>query len=158
MGVALRTASGSPRAREPRRLRLRLGRQGVAEARAALAGIEREIDAGLFFDISLCVSELVTNAVRAVEPDVASPMELEVSLVGDTLRASVHDAGGGARRLQTVLLTGEDHDFGLYIISRLAHRWGIDHVGNVIWLEFEVGAQSQPRTSAFTAQDLDREG
>jgi len=124
----------------------------MAQARGALAGFEHELDAGLFFDVSLCLNELVTNAVRAMEPDDVQAVELEVSLAGDTLLAIIKDQGAGVRRLETILGAGEEGDFGLYIISRLAHRWGVDRVENLIWLEFEAAGQPLTRASAFTPE------
>jgi two-component sensor histidine kinase len=148
--------SGLAPAAGTRRLRLRPGPDGLAHARTALAGMENEVEPGLFFDISLCVNELVTNAIRAVEhdqpgsvgPDDDQTVELELSVAGGTLYAAVKDHGAGARRLERVIV-GSGHDFGLYIISRLAHRWGVDHVDNRVWLEFGIDDHRLPRTSAF---------
>ena len=58
------------------------------------------------------------------------------------------DHGAGARRLERVLF-GSDDDFGLYIVSKLAHRWGVDHIDNRIWLEFGIDGGRHPRTAAF---------
>jgi len=118
--------------------------------------MENEIEPGLFFDISLCLNELVTNAIRAVERDEAlseesddeQAVELELSIREGTLHAAVKDHGAGARRLERVIFVG-GQDFGLYIVSKLAHRWGVDHIDNRIWLEFGIDDGRHPRTVAF---------
>jgi anti-sigma regulatory factor (Ser/Thr protein kinase) len=132
-----------------RTLRLGPGPEGLAQARRALAGFERELDPGLFFDVSLCVNELVSNAIRALEPAEAMSVELELSRNDGALCAAVADHGAGARRLEQIIEGGHGGDFGLYIISRLAHRWGVDRIENRVWLEFALDDDEPPRASAF---------
>src|SRR5215208_5695510 len=100
-----------------RRLQLQPGPEGLAHARGAVSGLEHALDPGVFFDVSLCVNELITNAIRAVDPDRAQAMELEVGLADGALRVAVKDHGGGAERLERIVNGDGESDFGLYIIS-----------------------------------------
>jgi len=130
-------------------LRLRPGPEGLAQGRGALGGLERELSPGVFFDVSLCVNELITNTIRALEPERTETVDLELSVEDGTLRAAVKDHGAGARRLERIVSGDGERDFGLYIISRLAHRWGVDRFENCVWLEFGLGDDSFPRRAAF---------
>jgi len=122
-------------------------------ARRALAGLEHELDPGLFMDVSLCVSELVTSAVADAKASADQTLELRLSLSGGVLAASVQDhqraADGGEPRSPREL----DGDLGLHIISRLADRWGVDPDGARRWLEFSrLAGGARERSTAFGAR------
>ncbi|AZS71037.1 ATP-binding protein [Streptomyces lydicus] len=92
-------------------------------------------------DITLCVSELVANAVRHGSP--AGHLILVRVIVNEMLlRIEVHDAGKSRPRLQSPaddVLSGR----GLFLVDALADDWGIaprDGLGKVIWVEFKLPA------------------
>jgi len=117
--------------------------------RRALAGFEQELEPGLFMDVSLCVSELVTSAVVAAQPIPAATLELRLSLRDGLLTASVqdHERGGDGGKGSS---RERDEELGPYIISRLADRWGVDPGGARRWLEFSgVGVDGRERSPAF---------
>ena len=86
-------------------------------------------------DLLLCVSEVVTNAVRHAGP----PHSLRVSQAGDTLRVEVADSAPQAPILnqQDPLSTSGR---GLRILDQLATRWGSEPTedGKAVWFEFEL--------------------
>jgi len=125
-------------------------------ARAALAGLEWDIEPAIFFDASLCVNELVTKAILAVEPGDTQTVELELSLADGKLCAAVKDHRAGTRRLERMIGGDGQADFGLYIISRLADRWGMDRAENRIWLEFGVGGDRPSRSLAFQPEHAEQ--
>ncbi|MFJ4004530.1 ATP-binding protein [Streptomyces sp. NPDC090023] len=107
-----------------------------AFVRAALpaAQIRERID-----DITLCVSELATNAVRHGSP-AGHLFLVRVSVNESLLRIEVHDAGES----RPVLRAPADDDLsgrGLVLVDSLADDWGTgprDGLGKVVWIEFKL--------------------
>jgi anti-sigma regulatory factor (Ser/Thr protein kinase) len=94
-------------------------------------GMERWERAG---DVSLCVSELATNAVvHGVPP--GRGFLLRVRYDGDVLRVEVHDSGGGWPCLAE---RSDEGGRGLLIVDALADKWGVGQraPGKVVWAEF----------------------
>ncbi|HEV7628372.1 MAG TPA: SpoIIE family protein phosphatase [Streptomyces sp.] len=100
-------------------------------ARRALArwGLEELSDS-----VELLVSEVVTNAVRYAE----RPITLRL-LRTDTLRCEVGDDVPQLPRLRQARATDEGGR-GLYLVNRLARRWGATRLstGKVVWFELPV--------------------
>ena len=85
--------------------------------------------------VSLCVSELVTNALDHATP----PFELRVRRDADRLRVEVSDASSARpvpRRVEPSALRGR----GLQFIEQIAARWGVvpRPNGKTVWAEFGV--------------------
>lgn len=107
-----------------------------AFVRAALPGarFRERID-----DITLCVSELATNAVRHGSP-AGHLFLVRVSVNESLLRIEVHDAGES----RPVLRVPADDDLtgrGLVLVDSLADDWGTgprDGIGKVVWVEFKL--------------------
>ncbi|MFF7334602.1 SpoIIE family protein phosphatase [Streptomyces sp. NPDC008150] len=97
-------------------------------ARRALArwGLEDMTDS-----VELLVSEVVTNAVRYA----SRPVTLRL-LRTDVLRCEVGDDVPQLPRLRQARATDEDGR-GLYLVNRLARRWGATRLstGKVVWFE-----------------------
>ena len=112
----------------------------MAAARRALDGLDSFLDAGAFYDASLCVSELVTNAVLHADIAPESELRLDVKLGDDgTLHVSVTDTGTGFRPPDPS--PGDESGWGLFIVDRLSHRWGVEHDdGTCVWFEMRVPA------------------
>src|SRR5215212_10283196 len=112
--------------------------EAVSAARRALDGFDSFLDAGVFYDASLCVSELVTNAVlhSQIGPDDELTLDVEIAEDG-CLRVTVTDNGGGFEPPEPS--AGDESGWGLFIVDRLAHRWGVDRerAGTCVW--FEMG-------------------
>jgi anti-sigma regulatory factor (Ser/Thr protein kinase) len=88
-------------------------------------------------DVSLCVSELATNAlVHGVPP--GRGFLLRVRYDGAVLRVEVHDSGSGWPCLAEGAGEGGR---GLRIVDALADKWGVGHrdPGKVVWAEFTAG-------------------
>ncbi|MFF4469510.1 SpoIIE family protein phosphatase [Streptomyces sp. NPDC001599] len=101
-------------------------------ARRALArwGMEDLTDA-----VELLVSEVVTNAVRYA----SKPVTLRL-LRTDVLRCEVGDDVPQLPRLRQARATDEGGR-GLYLVNRLARRWGATRLstGKVVWFELNRG-------------------
>jgi anti-sigma regulatory factor (Ser/Thr protein kinase) len=104
--------------------------RGVATLWARRAGLEGE----LVFDLRLLVSELVSNAVRHA----AEPIELALEASADRVRAEVRDGGEGFEEFLPVPSGDDAVGRGLYVVHRLASRWGIDRGPPFcVWFELE---------------------
>jgi serine phosphatase RsbU (regulator of sigma subunit)/anti-sigma regulatory factor (Ser/Thr protein kinase) len=100
-------------------------RSAVAE-RLAAWGLEEAQ-----FTTELVVSELVTNAVRHA----TAPITLRL-IRDDTLICEVSDGSTNAPHMRLARLTDEGGR-GLYLVGRLADRWGTRYTGTgkTIWVE-----------------------
>ncbi len=85
-----------------------------------------------FADMPLLASELVTNAVRHANGDVALSLQLE----DDRIRVAVRD-GSRALPIMRDPRAERDGGWGLHIVDRLASCWGLetDGDGKTVWCE-----------------------
>ena len=110
----------------------------VAAARRALDGFDDVLDPGTFYDASLCVSELVTNSILHAEVEPGQELRLEVAIEDGRLDVSVSDPGSGFELPE--VSPGDESGWGLYIVDRLAERWGVERdEGTRVWFEMPVG-------------------
>lgn len=111
-------------------------RQARRLARRALArwGLDELTDA-----VELLVSEVITNAVRYAE----RPISLRL-LRTDVLRCEVGDDVPQLPRLRQARPSDEGGR-GLYLVNRLARRWGATRLstGKVVWFEMALPAHAR---------------
>ena len=117
--------------------------QAVGQARRALAALEEfHSDDQVAADVRLLVSELVSNAVTH-----GSQRQREVELVAGvhhhTLRVEVFDGGPGFTlgEGQSQPNPEAPSGRGLYLLRRLADRYGVDDAneGGKVWFEIDLG-------------------
>jgi anti-sigma regulatory factor (Ser/Thr protein kinase) len=87
--------------------------------------------------LRLLVSELVTNSVRHVSGS-TRPVALHVRIEDGSIRVEVHDGGAGFQpgRLEP---RGADGGFGLFLVERMASRWGVEvRDGTRVWFELDL--------------------
>jgi anti-sigma regulatory factor (Ser/Thr protein kinase) len=107
-------------------------------ARSALETQELPIPRGVLPDLQLLVSELVTNAVRHARMASDQRIEVRVRVEPDHVRVEVEDPGRGFTPMPRRPDDRRDAGWGLYLVDRLADRWGVfDGSPAVVW--FEVG-------------------
>ncbi len=104
-------------------------------ARSAVA--QRFGDEHRCADLLLCVSEVVTNAIRHAR----TPARMTVTRRRHHVRVEVIDASAALPELQPLDLRAASGR-GLQIVDRLASRWGADHTakGKVVWFELDLRA------------------
>jgi anti-sigma regulatory factor (Ser/Thr protein kinase) len=88
------------------------------------------------FVVDLLTSELVTNAVRHASHTV----EVGLALADGMLRVEATDDDPSEPTLPPIEQAGESGR-GMYLINRLAQRWGCEHraaTSKVVWFEAVV--------------------
>ena len=128
--------------------------EAVSAARRALDGLDDHLDASVFYDASLCLSELVANAVLHSDAGEDDELELIVSLAGETLRVTVIDHGSGFDPGEPT--GGDESGWGLYIVDRLSNAWGVERDPHTaVWFEIRTGVEAEaegaPARSSSTA-------
>jgi len=116
------------------------------EARRALGELADHVSAVVLEDARLLASELVTNSVRHGAAGPASRVRFRAITVAGRIVIEVTDWGPGfeARRAQRPAPDGRS-GYGLFLVDRLARRWGIDRDGAMrVWCELAPA----PRTVA----------
>jgi anti-sigma regulatory factor (Ser/Thr protein kinase) len=121
----------------PRRLDVRIPATLEAAAMARRALSKLALPLPLAFDAQVAVSELVTNSVRhaGLSPD--DLIQVSADWSGTRLRVHVRDGGRGGRP-PTVSgsirpAPGAESGWGLYLVDRVASRWGTSASG--YWFE-----------------------
>jgi anti-sigma regulatory factor (Ser/Thr protein kinase) len=119
-------------------LRLRGGPEAAARARRALSKLRADLDPPLMETLRLLVTELVSNSVRHARADTVI---LKV-LVGRTVvLTEVTDEGPGFDPEDTGKPGTEDSGWGLFLVERLAQRWGVSQQDEAtkVWFELRRG-------------------
>ena len=114
-----------------------------------MAGLAPFLDPGVAENAELLVSELVTNSVRhAGLPEEAS-IEFSIRASPDVLMVEVADSGQGfdhtsPPRPRAVAGVPEPSGWGLFLVDRIADRWGaVQMAGDTrVWVELTPGASS----------------
>jgi len=126
------------------------GPYAATAARRALGGLRDIIGTQKLNDVYLLVSELVTNGVRhggAGEDDV---MELTALRHGNRLRVVVTDWGPGFDgRPRPRNRADQTGGWGLFLVERLAERWGTqrDEDATAVWFELKLPTGAPTRAA-----------
>jgi anti-sigma regulatory factor (Ser/Thr protein kinase) len=108
--------------------------QSVRAARNALYELRDDLPENRLYDASLCLSELVTNAVQ--HPGAGGDLELTLALDEDRLRVEVADEGRGFEPGPPT--EGDERGWGLFIVDNLSDGWGVEPgERTVVWFEIE---------------------
>jgi integral membrane sensor domain MASE1/anti-sigma regulatory factor (Ser/Thr protein kinase) len=119
---------------------LKPGRGCPAEARSALSPLAGALPTEVYLDLSLLVSELVTNSVRHAGLRARDEIRLQVETSARLLRVEVSDPGGGFGAKLPERDPKGPGGWGLFLTERLADRWGVDREGGwtTVWLEVDL--------------------
>jgi serine phosphatase RsbU (regulator of sigma subunit)/anti-sigma regulatory factor (Ser/Thr protein kinase) len=144
VAVLVLAAQGTARCGEdpdPISLTLEATSGSVPLARAAVAPLADALSAQAYGDVRLLVTELVTNCVRHAGLTGPEHIQLLVLVKGDVLRVEVRDPGLGFQPRVKEPDPDQVGGWGLYIVERLADRWGVraEEGGTAVWLEKELG-------------------
>ena len=118
-------------------------------ARRAVEALEHKLDRTVLGDLRLLVSELVANSVRHTGAAGADQIGLDVMLNDGVLRVEVSDRGGGFEPRPRAPDQSKASGWGLYLVDRLADRWGVirDELTRV-WFEIDGDGSRHPHERA----------
>jgi anti-sigma regulatory factor (Ser/Thr protein kinase) len=117
-------------------------------ARHAVAGLAPFLDPAVAENAELLVSELVTNSVRHAGLPPEASIEFSVRASAEVLMVEVADAGRGfdhdpPARPHGAPATDRMAGWGLFLVDRIADRWGAVQMDGEtrVWFELRPGAQ-----------------
>jgi anti-sigma regulatory factor (Ser/Thr protein kinase) len=111
------------------------GPEAAARARRAIAGLRADLDPSLLETLRLLVTELVANSVRHAEADAVT---LKVVVGPRAVLTEVTDAGPGFDPATTGTPRADHSGWGLFLVERLAKRWGVTTAGQATRVWFEL--------------------
>ncbi len=117
-------------------------------ARHAVAGLAPYLDPGVAENAELLVSELVTNSVRHSGVPEEASLEFSVRASPEVLMVEVADGGQGFEysppRPRVVAGVAEASGWGLFLVDRIADRWGAVQMDGEtrVWFELSPGARA----------------
>jgi len=133
--MAIETRRGAEKqGRDGLRMRLGSGPDAAASARRAISGLRADLDPPLIETLRLLVTELVTNSVRHTAAD---SLTLSVAVGKSAVLTEVADTGPGFDPQCVEDSAKNDTGWGLFLVQRLADRWGVRHDGpnKRVWFE-----------------------
>lgn len=127
------------------------GPYAVTAARLALSDIDEVLEESLAFDVRLLVSELVTNSVRHAQTGPEDSINLKVLLGDEHVRVEVADNGPGFELPDhdPTADDARDSGWGLFFVTQLADRWGVESGSGRVW--FEIGRSGEQQDRGQTA-------
>jgi anti-sigma regulatory factor (Ser/Thr protein kinase) len=119
-------------------LRLSPGPRAPAEARRSLGASLGRVDPDLLGKLRLLVSELVSNSVLHAGLKEDDLIRLSVWESAGRVRVEVTDLGDGFRPRVPDPDPLNPTGWGLYLVDRLADRWGVATNGETrVWFEVD---------------------
>jgi signal transduction histidine kinase len=120
------------------------GADAVPETRKVLLAADGFVPDSVRDDLLLLASELVSNAVRhgGVEPGQA--VRVALRLREGLVRLEVTDPGGQFTRARVRERRDETGGWGLFLVDRIATRWGVRRTSTSTAVWFEL-AENAPR-------------
>jgi anti-sigma regulatory factor (Ser/Thr protein kinase) len=103
-------------------------------ARHSLVELERSLPPETMARLRLLVTELVANSVRHAR---GTPIDVEVWLEGDVVRADVSDGGAGFDPPDADPNPLKSAGWGLFLVRKMATRWGSEPATGTVWFELE---------------------
>jgi len=124
------------------------GPYAVTAARLALADLDELVEESLAFDVRLLVSELVTNSVRHADIGPEGSIQLRVAVADEHVRVEVADDGPGFEPPDedATAELARENGWGLFFVTQLADRWGVEDGAGRVWFEIARGREEQDRT------------
>jgi anti-sigma regulatory factor (Ser/Thr protein kinase) len=115
--------------------------QAASEARAAVTQLDGGLDGPLLSDLRLLVSEVVANRVAAAARGPAEWLELDLESTDEVVRVRLVDVGRHwvFEPAPHAFDPEDSSGWSLYLIDRLADRWGVERADPAITIWFELG-------------------
>jgi len=118
------------------KLHLTGGPEAAVTARRALGPLRSQLDGPTLESLRLLVTELVSNAVRHAG---APSVDLLVMVTRPAVRVEVANSGPGFEPEGRRKNQNREGGWGLFLVERLADRWGVARDGACtrVWFELE---------------------
>jgi anti-sigma regulatory factor (Ser/Thr protein kinase) len=116
-------------------LRIGGGPEAAANARRAVATLRADLDPSVEETLRLLVTELVANSVRHANADAVT---LRAVVGPSAVRIEVTDSGPGFDPSRTGSPRDDHTGWGLFLVERLAARWGVAKTGQATRVWFEL--------------------
>lgn len=117
-------------------------------ARHAVRGLRAYLEPQVAEDAELLVTELVTNSVRHAGLPAQAGIEFSLRASAEVLMVEVADGGRGfdgesPTRLAAEAGTARSSGWGLFLVDRIADRWGAVQMDGEtrVWFELRPGAR-----------------
>jgi anti-sigma regulatory factor (Ser/Thr protein kinase) len=129
-------------------LRFRAAPENLRRVRRALEGMG--LPDQVIWDGTLLTTELVTNSIRHAGLGPDDYIDVAAAWSGTVLRVIVRDSGSGGSPSEIVAGSirpspGGQSGWGLYLVDRLATRWGTNLEGSAgFWFELEYPRPAGP--------------
>ena len=133
--MATKARRGAERqSRDGLKLSLGSGPDAAAAARSAISKLRADLDPPLIETLRLLVTELITNSVRHTAAD---SLTLRVAIGETSVLTEVADTGPGFDPRCVENSGDDDTGWGLFLVQRLADKWGVKHDGPCkrVWFE-----------------------
>ena len=116
-------------------VRIAGGPDAAARARRAITNLRGDIDPSVRDTLRLLVTELVANSVRHARADA---LTLRVVVGPRAVLTEVTDSGPGFDPASTGAPRDDHSGYGLFLVERLADRWGVARAGRSTRVWFEL--------------------
>src|SRR5829696_3708302 len=116
-----------------------------AQARDALTQLEPSLPEHVLPDMTLLVSELMTNSVKYGGE---GPVRLEIASSPERIRTEIVDQGAGFTPKQRDGDLSRVGGWGLHLVEELTDRWGTYEGSTHVWFEIDP---RRPRPEAQAA-------
>ena len=112
------------------------GPEAASHARRALSRLRGDLDAPLLETMRLLVTELIANSVKHAGADAVG---LKVVVGAGAVLVEVSDEGPGFRPVNRTEGQDQASGWGLFLVERLADRWGVasDDAATRVWFELK---------------------
>jgi anti-sigma regulatory factor (Ser/Thr protein kinase) len=105
-----------------------------ARARDALTQLDPSLPEHVVPDMTLLVSELVTNSVKYGGE---GPVRLEITHEPDRIRTEIVDQGVGFTPVERDGDLSREGGWGLHLVEELTDRWGTYEGSTHVWFEID---------------------
>jgi anti-sigma regulatory factor (Ser/Thr protein kinase) len=116
-------------------VRLQGGPEAASHARRAISRLGTDIDEPLMETMRLLVTELVSNSVKHAASETVG---LKVAVARSAVVVEVTDQGSGFKPRPRPSNSRDESGWGLFLVERLAHRWGVGREGPATRVWFEL--------------------
>jgi anti-sigma regulatory factor (Ser/Thr protein kinase) len=122
------------------------GLDAAAAARRAIVAGNGRLPDTVRKDVLLLVTELVSNAVRHAGAGPERPLRVELLHRPGWVAVAVADHGSGRTWHPTPSPGDESGGWGLFLVDRIADRWGVECTSsrNYVWFEIAYDGEDHP--------------